>query len=520
MKKVASLLAIVSLALIISSCGKQSGTEKISVPAGDPEVYLNVAGAVVSSFDDTPDWAPLPDPMAPFDRDMLTRWSPKLGLDNEWIYMDFGKEKVINRLVIKWERAYAPEYEVLCSDDAKKWSRVLLKKDGMGNEETLDFPAVKTRYVKIIGLKRANPEWGFSMWEIEPYGPKSLNPGEKVVDVTKVTAEKEEEGIEKMINEVKTPLTPAAKDEFQKGVCYTSWVYDELDGIASDKMLVHLKKMGVTHVAIIIPTYQEMITSENIYTNDKPGGDTPSDASIEHAIATCHKLGVKVLLKPHVDPRDNTPRIDIVASDKWFDSYEKMILRYAALAEKNKVEIFSVGTELEGTTFSRWEKRWRGVINKIKSVYSGLTVYSANWTEYKAVPFWDMVDFVGIDAYFPLTKKYDPAKEELIDAWEKIAAEIQSWLKEKNITKPVLFTEMGYTSSDGTNIQPWASITNVEDQDEQVDCIDAMSTVMTQQSYYRGGYLWQYLPQDRWSPLGFTIKGKKAEETLKAWYKK
>ena len=54
-------------------------------------VYLKVESAVVSSFDDTPDWAPPEDPMAPADGNFDTRWSPLNGRDNEWIYFDFGK---------------------------------------------------------------------------------------------------------------------------------------------------------------------------------------------------------------------------------------------------------------------------------------------------------------------------------------------------------------------------------------------------------------------------------------------
>jgi hypothetical protein len=273
-------------------------------------------------------------------------------------------------------------------------------------------------------------------------------------------------------------------------------------------------------LSIVVPTYQETIDSSKIFTNDFDGGDTPSDESIEHAIEIAHSLGMKVMLKPHVDCRDGTPRIDIIASSEWFDNYEKMIIRYAKLAQKNKVEIFSVGTELEGTTFGRWTQNWRDIINKIKGVYSGYLTYSANWTEYETVPFWGMMDFIGIDAYFPLTKNKDATKEHLIEAWEGIADDLGNWLNEKGLNKPIIFTEIGYPSSDGANKQPWSQITDVEDQDEQKDCMDAVITVMSKRPYFKGMYLWQYLPQDRWSPLGFTVKDKAAEKVLSEWYKK
>ena len=50
--------------------------------------------------------------------------------------------------------------------------------------------------------------------------------------------------------------------------------------------------------------------------------------------------------------------------------------------------------------------------------------------------------------------------------------------------------------------------------------MDAVITVMSKRPYFKGMYLWQYLPQDRWSPLGFTVKDKAAEEVLSEWYKK
>jgi len=518
MKKTGLMGLLLVVGMMLSSCGQKQ--EVVQVSKDDPLVYLQVTAAKASSFDDTPDWAPMPDPMAPFDHDMLTRWSPKLGQDNEWIYADFGKQKVLSKLVIKWEQAYAAEYEILTSDDANTWKRLVLKTDGKGGVEELTFPAVKTRYFKLIGLKRVNPDWGISMWEIEPYGPKSLNPDEKPVAPAEAKVAEEQKDFQQELEKAKAPLKPLTKSEIQKGVCYTSWMYDELSGVASDKTLLYLKTIGVTCVAIVVPTYQKEVNSDTIYANDIVGGDTPSDASVEHAIQVCHMLGMKVLLKPHVDCRDGTPRIDIVASDAWFNNYETMIVRYAKLAAKNNVEEFAVGTELEGTTFSRWESRWRDIITKVKAEYKGLLIYCANWTEYKGVPFWDMMDFIGIDAYFPLTSKLDPTPAELQAAWEKIADEIQAWLGEKKLDKGVILSEVGYPSCEGAAKQPWTQATDIENQTAQQDCLEAVFSVMTKRAYYRGAYLWQVLPQDRWSPLGFTVKGKKAEKVVSAWYKK
>ena len=488
---------------------------------GAPEklVYLEIENAAASSFDDTPDWAPKPDPMAPVDRDMLTRWSPKLCLDNEWIYFDFGKPKVLSEIVIRWEEAYAMDYDIFTSLDGKSWKKLISMKDQDGGVDEIKFSPLKTRFVKLVGLKRNNPNWGFSIWEFEMYGPKSLNPDEKTEKVVEDMSAKAEELQEKLAQFKATPA-PFTKEEFQKGVVYTSWSNKELESIASDLTLLHLRSLGVEHISIMVPTYQELVDSREIVIHDFAGGDTPTDESIVHAIKTAHSIGMKVMLKPHVDCMDGTFRGDIIASKEWFKSYKDMILRYAKLAAENKVEIFSVGTELENTTFSAWEAEWKDVIDSVKSVYNGLLVYSANWTEYQGVPFWNLVDFVGIDAYFPLAAVNEPTKGELVSAWECVADNIEKWLIEKNIDKPVILTEVGYSSSDGTAKTPWATLTNAEDQDEQAACLDAALEVLSKRAWFKGMYLWQYFPQERWSPLGFPVRGKKAEKVLSGWYKK
>ncbi len=374
------------------------------------------------------------------------------------------------------------------------------------------------------GLEKVEDKWGISIWETEIFGPKShnLNAITSKEDYLSVEVkEGESEKVAARIKDLAAPVVSITEKPFQHGVVYTSWTDDELLMPASDMTLADLKEMGIDTVSIMVPAYQTDLTSREVYTNDKPGGDTPTDAALKHSIEVCHKLGMRVLLKVHVDPRTDEARIDIVPSEGWFSSYGKLVLRYAVLAEDTGVEIFSVGTELEGTTFDAWDAHWREIIRKIKEVYSGVLTYSANWTEYKGVPFWDTMDMIGIDAYFPLTEKDDATVEELMAGWEKHADEIEEWLTEKGLTeKGVILTEIGYTSTDGTNRQPWVAISRMEDQQEQADCLQATLAVFSERPWFKGYYWWQYMPQERWSPLGFTINGKKAEGVLAEWIKK
>ena len=48
-------------------------------------------------------------------------------------------------------------------------------------------------------------------------------------------------------------------------------------------------------------------------------------------------------------------------------------------------------------------------------MYSGKLTFGANWyLEYEDVTFWDDLDYIGIQAYFPLTKKENQGVDELV----------------------------------------------------------------------------------------------------------
>ncbi len=517
MKKIDILLRVTATILLLAGC--------VSA-ASDELVYLEADNASASSFDLTPDWAPPPEPKAVIDGDLLTRWSSDY-TDSQWICLDFGRPKVLSKMAIFWESAYAVDYDILTSLDNKNWQLLLSLEDQDGGIDELEFAPVSARFVKLLGKEKFNPDWGISLWEILCLGPGSRNPEDKplasVYPQLARQLDKEEALMAEL--EIEEPLpSPGALslDEFQKGVVYTSWSRTELDTSASDQTLEYLKGLGVRHLGIMVVWFQDSI-EEDVISPD--ANDTPEDKALAHAINKAHSLGMKVMLKPHVDVKTDEWRGDIIPSDAWFVSYKDYLLRYASLAARYNVELFAIGTELGNTTLSSWQSQWEDIIKEIREIFPGVLTYCANWDEYETVGFWDKLDFIGIDAYFPLTEKKDATKEELIAAWQKYAAKIDGWLKKKRLDKPVIFTEVGYCSADGTNTQPWAVLSNniVEgfvDQQEQADSLEAMLVACSVYPWFKGFYWWNYFPQERWSPLGYTIRGKRAEEVFADWLKR
>jgi hypothetical protein len=204
------------------------------------------------------------------------------------------------------------------------------------------------------------------------------------------------------------------------------------------------------------------------------------------------------MLKPHIDLSNDPTHwrgeigfgTDETAWAQWFASYRDFIVHYAQLAQETGVELFAIGTELGGTAHR--ESDWRNIITAVRSVYNGLLTYAANFDgEQFVVNFWDALDFIGIDAYYPLTQKTDPTVAELKAGWaspkSELAALSQAW------GLPIIFTEVGYRSVDGTNMAPWDWVSDGPvDLQEQADCYQALFEVFQSEPWMEGVFWWAW----------------------------
>ncbi len=130
----------------------------------NPPELLSLNKQVMSSSDETVDLTA----ENVVDGDMNTRWSSVFS-DPQWIQIDLGGECLVEAMCLKWEAAFASEYEIQASDDAKIWRTVYVARNGQGATEQIMSLNVKTRYVALYLIKRAL-EFGYSLWEIEVYG--------------------------------------------------------------------------------------------------------------------------------------------------------------------------------------------------------------------------------------------------------------------------------------------------------------------------------------------------------------
>jgi len=277
-----------------------------------------------------------------------------------------------------------------------------------------------------------------------------------------------------------------------------------------------------------------LVTDGRIYWGER-------DIGIETTTRLARQAGIRTMLKPHIWLHRASAggwRGEIAMRSeedwrRWFDSYRAFILHYARLAEANGIEALCVGTELHATATQRPDD-WRRLIDAVRAVYHGRLIYAANWyREFEEIAFWDRLDYIGIQAYFPLADRPDPSVASLRAAWRPHLEAIER--VQRRYGKPVLFTEIGYRSAADAAIEPWkwparrarpprdatADGVAAPDSRAQADAYQAFFETFWDKSWFAGAYIWKWYP-DHAAAAGadgdFTPQGKTAEKTMAAWY--
>lgn len=253
-----------------------------------------------------------------------------------------------------------------------------------------------------------------------------------------------------------------------------------------------------------------------------------SDEGLAETARLARAIGIKTLLKPHlwVGHRDWVGDLKMASEADWkvwFDSYEKFILHYAELAEHEKMDALAVGTELCGTSSRAAD--WRKLIAKIRAVYRGPLTYCANWEEADRVPFWSDLDFIGVQAYYPLSDAPHPKSPELRASWDRIARRLEEL--SGRTKRPIVFTEVGYRSISGGAREPWNWDTDGgTDFGLQSNAYRALFESLWGRSWFGGTFIWKWNPRlaasgnpDQKTERDFTPQGKPALNVIREYYR-
>jgi len=336
-----------------------------------------------------------------------------------------------------------------------------------------------------------------------------------------------------------TPQPPArvveertATEDFHAGATVLIYEASPNDFVALvEKTLDRLVADNVNSISLTFPIFQDKWYSNEV----KRGSATLTDANIALFVERAHARGFTVLLRPIIDEQSffDDPK-DCGSAGKpvcrwrgnmeprdarlWFDSYTKLMVAYARIAEQSKTDIFSVGVELNSMVDTKYAGDWKTLIAEVRGVYAGKLVYSMNHGASDVMGFEEQLDYIGIDAFYSLEAPTRPTVDQLVEQWAKYVPYFKSTAE--RFHRPVILTELGVRAEEGAHLHPWYWDNGTPlDLEEQRVYYEA--ACKGTKSAVGGYYFWHttiYPPARPEADPTFEFAGKPAERAMAACY--
>ena len=281
--------------------------------------------------------------------------------------------------------------------------------------------------------------------------------------------------------------------------------------------------------------------------------------AIADGMTPVFRLDIRVLNDPQINPnstrigtdwQSNTDAGVIGDERAWFNSYTKFAVFYAQLAKQLNMPMLIIGQDLYNIAFDsadtntnatktaklglggdagvkcfgRRDCEWRHIISAIRNPqyvalgghghltggnYSGVLTFASTVTtnqgsvlpEWQAITWWDALDVIGIDAFFPLTNAQDNSTSTLVDAWNGAAPSVAvstpapNYVKQLSVEaatygKQILFTGAGYETISSSNQTPGTTklpaSTTPPDNIEQANDMESLVKVFTNETWWLG----------------------------------
>lgn len=288
-----------------------------------------------------------------------------------------------------------------------------------------------------------------------------------------------------------------------------------------DEQLVKLAAIGADSVSLMPFAYQRSPGEPELhFLNRSPSSET--DVGVIHAARRAHARGFSVLWKPHIWVSHNHWPGDIAMRSEddwraWWRNYRSFILHHAVLAQATGSEMLALGVEL-GQTVGR-EDDWRFLIRAVRRIYGGSLTYAGNWWgDYDKVPFWDALDAVGVDAYFPLAHEPEADRAALVAGARRAVTELAT--AAERFGKPVILTEVGFAARRGAWMEPHQEGGDFSETD-QTAAYDAFLDVLGRPAWLHGMFVWKVFSHPRVEGgrrPDFRFLGRGAENVVRGYF--
>jgi len=259
-----------------------------------------------------------------------------------------------------------------------------------------------------------------------------------------------------------------------------------------------------------------------------------TEAMVVEAIRQAREAGLKVMLAPHLYPWDWCWRGELRPGsgeagsaegwDEWFRSYRGYMLHLARMAADEGVEMLSIGVEFKSAS-NRFGWRFAAMAQDLRAVYPGLLTYSANWDEAEDVAFWEELDYIGVNAFYPMSESGREDPMEILAAADRIAEDLH-YLSQVH-GRPVILTEVGFKALEGALREPWIwpeyVLSPQVDDEVQALLFDVTFLALWDKEWFAGLFVWRYMadPSDysQEPPYGYLPRLKPAEKVIENWFR-
>ena len=224
---------------------------------------------------------------------------------------------------------------------------------------------------------------------------------------------------------------------------------------AVETYLEELRQLNLNTASFLFTCYTKSKYSSEVDCNsyDSPGLEELSDA-----IVLAKRQGFLVNLRVYVDLKDFTWRCHWNPKNKKLvlDNLDQTLTKMAKFAERRKVEVLILGAEYCQLTKTKYKKEWQNIIRSVRKEFHGKITYGANGAndnnvEWNRIPFWNELDYIGIDHYQPLPeniqgKDIETFQTSKFKEYEKLS---------HKLNRPILITEIGFPGQDKGHLRPF-----------------------------------------------------------------
>lgn len=291
----------------------------------------------------------------------------------------------------------------------------------------------------------------------------------------------------------------AADSEKVRGVVLSThtngsdWASDQIQATFAD-----IRAVGASWVAI--HPYARILADGTVRFRPLDPAAPPEHLAIP--IAAAHAAGLQIAITPHLaywgSPFAWAGAIEFSSPEAWqrfWTTYTDWVVGLATTCAA--ADGFIIGTEIDRTLGHELE--WRELIRRVRAVTGAPLTYGANWTDYRRVPFWDALDAIGIQAYFPLADSVGASSRALERAWEERMAELRDFASAHR--RRIVFTELGYNRSFAAAVRPWDPHVDGEEAEAvQETCLRLALTAVEREPSVAGAFLWKWFPNPH--PVG------------------